>query len=207
MARVLQIFVAVHRGERRTSYAVTLAKSGVRDRAAEDAVASRLMVRALAEAAQVKGAADVGLGLAPGSEADGTEQLHVGVTFPVWPDAYSRALISAVGQFSCSDPTSHLRQLVRTRSIAMLSATPWHAIPGCLLRLVTLPCFSETPTARLHDEILAHNPPIPVYIASSCPDTASPSARTLTRTRSASGGRFGRRRPPRAAAGGQHPLG
>jgi hypothetical protein len=54
----------------------------VRDRAAEDAVASRLLVRALAEAASVEGAADVDLGLLAGSKgaAPGTEELHVGVT-------------------------------------------------------------------------------------------------------------------------------
>ncbi len=77
--------MAVHGGTRRTSYAVQLAKSGVRDRVAEDAVASRLLIRALAEAARVDGAADVDLGLEPGSGADGTEQLHVGVTIPVNP--------------------------------------------------------------------------------------------------------------------------
>ena len=83
VASVLQVFVAVHGGTRRTSYAVQLAKSGVRDRPAEDAVASRLLVRALAEAARVDGAADVDLGLTPDAGGDGTEQLHVGVTILV----------------------------------------------------------------------------------------------------------------------------
>ena len=76
------MFVAVHSGTLRRSYALRLAKAGVRDRAAEDAVASRLLVRALAEAASVEAAADVDLALMGGSEgaAPGTEELHVGVT-------------------------------------------------------------------------------------------------------------------------------
>ena len=77
-----QVFVAVHSGTQRRSYALRLAKAGVRDRAAEDAVASRLLVRALAEAASVEGAVDVDLALMAGSKgaAQGTEELHVGVT-------------------------------------------------------------------------------------------------------------------------------
>ncbi len=84
-----QVFVTVHGGTRRTSYAVSLAKSGVRDRAAEDAVASRLLIRALAEAARVDGAADVDLRLAPGSGADGTEQLHVGLIICISPNGFA----------------------------------------------------------------------------------------------------------------------
>ena len=64
---ILQAFVATHTGSTTRSYSLQLTK-GKRSRLEEDAVASKLLLKALASACSVPEAADLDLGLVPDSE-------------------------------------------------------------------------------------------------------------------------------------------
>lgn len=70
--------MAAHTSARQTLYQLRLSK-GARDRIAEDAVASRLIIRALAEADSAAGGVglDLGLKLAGEGSTGPTEQLKV----------------------------------------------------------------------------------------------------------------------------------
>lgn len=64
---ILQAFVATHTGSMTRSYSLQLTK-GKRSRLEEDAVASKLLLKALASACTVPEAAGLDLGLLPDSE-------------------------------------------------------------------------------------------------------------------------------------------
>lgn len=63
----LQAFIAAHTGSTTTSYSLQLVK-GKRSRLEEDAVASKLLLKALGAACSLPQAADLDLGLLPDSE-------------------------------------------------------------------------------------------------------------------------------------------